>query len=198
MLPETQAVLPPISDSELTQLLAACSREEEAAQRKLYRQYYAFAISVALHYASGRAEAEEIVHDGYLKLFRALAGQPFSGNLSRYFRRILVNTGIDHYRARRRRAGIFRKILPAREGAVENEALRELGMQDVLLVLQRLSPGYRLVFNLHVVEGLSHSEIAERLGISICTSKSNLAKARLALQRIAGQYFPYDNPSPNE
>ena len=198
MLPEIHTALPPTDDPELCRLLAACSRGEEAAQRQLYRQFYAFAISVALHYASNRAEAEEIVHDGYLKLFRVLAEQPFTGNLSLYFRRILVNTGIDHYRAGRRRAGLLQKILPSPRRTVENDALRELGKQDVLLVLQRLSPGYRLVFNLHVVEGFSHSEIAEWLGISVSTSKSNLAKARLALQRIAGQYFHLDNDSSNE
>ena len=164
----------------------------ESAQRTLYERYFPFAISLALHYASDRSEAEEIVQDAFVKLFQSLAGNPFGGNFTSYFRRIIVNTGIDHYRARRRREGYLRRLLPTATApdCAENDALRALGEQDVLRVIQRLSPGYRLVFNLHVVEGYSHTEIAERLGITASTSKSNLAKARRALARIIDTYYP--------
>ncbi|WP_157976267.1 RNA polymerase sigma factor [Lewinella sp. IMCC34191] len=187
-----------IPPPELADLLQGCSRNEAGAQRRLYERMYPFALSVALHYATDRSEAEEITHDAFLKLFRALGDQPFAGNFHLFFRRIIVNTGIDYYRSRKRRRSLLERIMPATQPSVANEAVRDLGQEDVLCIVQRLSPGYRLVFNLYVVEGFSHPEISERLGISVSTSKSNLAKARRALSKIVDQYFIPDNPSDRE
>ena len=191
MLPELHNV--PTDDgtrAELETLLLACHRQEEAARRKLYQTHYALALSVARRYSADRAEAEELVHDAFLKLFRLLAEQPFTGNFEGYFRRIVVNAGIDHYRVQHRRRDLLRGWLPLNDGGpAENDALNQLDEQDVLQFIQRLSPGYRIVFNLYVIEGLTHPEIAKRLGITVSTSKSNLAKARRQLQKSAASYF---------
>ena len=198
MLPETHMAHYEIPPPDLGDLLQGCSRNEANAQRQLYERTYPFGLSVALHYATDRAEAEEITHDAFLKLFRSLLDQPFAGNFHLYFRRIIVNTGIDHYRARKRRRSLLNRLLSRSQPVVANEALRDLGEEDVLRIVQRLSPGYRLVFNLFVIEGFSHPEIAERLGISVSTSKSNLAKARRTLGAIVDQYFIPDNSSNRE
>ena len=190
MLPDLHTAPPDGATDDLETLLLACHREEEAARRRLYNDFYALALSVALHYSADRAEAEELVHDGFLKLFRALAERPFVGHFVSYFRSIIVNTGIDHYRVQQRRRVLLRRFLPtAVTRPIQNEALHKLDEQDVLRYIQRLTPGYRLVFNLYVLEGLSHPEIAERLGISVSTSKSNLAKARRSLRKSAPAYF---------
>ena len=198
MIPETHMAQYEIPPPDLGGLLLGCSRNEASAQRQLYDRTYPYAMSVALHYAADRGEAEEIAHDAFVKLFRALHDRPFAGNFQLYFRRIIVNTGIDHFRARKRRRSLLERLMPRSQPPVTNDALRELGEEDVLRIVQRLSPGYRLVFNLFVIEGFSHPEIAERLGISESTSKSNLAKARLKLGKIVGQYFIPDNPSDRE
>ena len=198
MIPKPHMATHEIPPPELADLLQGCSRNEASAQRRLYERMYSFALSVALHYAADRSEAEEITHDAFLKLFRALRDQPFAGNFQLFFRRIIVNTGIDHYRSRQRRRSLLERILPATQPSVTNDAVRDLGQEDVLRVVQRLSPGYRLVFNLYVVEGFTHPEIAKRLGISVSTSKSNLAKARGALRKIVDQYFIPDNSSDRE
>lgn len=188
MLPDLHTAPPDGATTDLDALLLACHRQKEDAQRQLYDKFYALAFSVALHYSATRAEAEELVHDAFLKLFRTLAERPFAGNFVSYFRSIIVNTGIDHYRVQQRRKGLLRRFLPTAR-ATQNDALHNLGEQDVLRYIQRLTPGYRLVFNLYVLEGLSHPEIARRLGISVSTSKSNLAKARRVLQASAPSYF---------
>ncbi|MGB3800974.1 MAG: sigma-70 family RNA polymerase sigma factor [Lewinella sp.] len=198
MTPEPHMAQYEIPPPDLTDILQGCGRNEATAQRELYQRTYPFALSVALHYAADRGEAEEITHDAFLKLYRTLANQPFAGNFQLYFRRIIVNTGIDHYRSRQRRRTFLQRIAPESPPAVSNAALRDLGQEDVLRILQRLTPGYRLVFNLFVVEGFSHPEIADRLGITVSTSKSNLAKARQVLRKIVDQYFIPDNPSDRE
>lgn len=180
---------PFIDKPDLLQLLEACHRRTEQAQHQLYQQFYPFARHIALQYADDSAGAEDIVQDAFIKLFVNLEMKAFAGDFEKFFRRIVVNTGIDHYRAsstRRRFAEVLRSNL-SRHTA--NNAIRELAQQDVYHFLQRLTSGYRLVFNLYVIEGYSHPEIAQKLGISVGTSKSNLAKARKQLQAVAGPYF---------
>ena len=175
-------------------LLAAAHRGEERAQRTLYEHFYAYARTVALHYGDTEADAEDIVQDAFIKLLRDLRERPFDGDFTAYFRRILVNTGIDHYRARRRRLRLFDRLREWPVGSTANEGEYALSDQDVYHFLQRLSPVYRLVFNLYVIEGYTHEEVARQLGISVGTSKSNLHKARRRLQQLAGPYFQSDNP----
>lgn len=185
--------LPPYTD--LTPALVAASfRGDERAQRALYEKYYPYARTVALHYASGNADAEDIVQDAFIKLLRDLRQREFKGDFTAYFRRIIVNTSIDHYRASRRRFRLLDR-LPRHPQIEKNDALQQLDEQDVYRFLQQLSPVYRLVFNLHVIEGYTHEEIADQLGISTGTSKSNLSKARRKLQKLAGAYFQSENPS---
>lgn len=113
MLPNLHPPPPNGATTDLDALLLACHRQEERAQRQLYQGFYALALWVALHYSAHRTEAEELVHDAFLKLFRALAERPFTGHFVPYFRSILINTGIDHYRVHHRRRELLRRFLPA-------------------------------------------------------------------------------------
>lgn len=178
-----------INKTDVVRLLHDCYRREAAAQEELYRRYYPFARHVALSYADAESGADDIVQDAFIKLFRHLESDSFSGNFDKFFRRIIINTGIDHYRARstrRRLTDLFRGSV---QGHTHNTAPERMEKEDVHQFLQQLTPRYRLVFNLFVVEGFSHPEIAKRLGISVGTSKSNLSKARKYLRKLAGPYF---------
>lgn len=179
--------------SPLQALISSCQAGEARAQEKLYHQFYPYAISLALHYSGNRDTAEEVVQDAYIKCFNALKRMEgeFQGNFKPWFRRIIVNTAIDRYRAERKR--LTTEDIDENQlsllGATTNNALEKFTQQDTFHLLQTLPPSYRLVFNLHALEGYTHAEIAELLSISEGTSKSNLFKARKILQRLFANYF---------
>jgi len=168
------------------ELITGCLNGNRLAQRKLYEHFYPVMMGVSLRYAGNRDEALEVLNTGFLKVFRNLKKfDPEVGVLEAWIRRIIVNTAIDHYRKvmRRERTEIIdngiRQISALDEGAVES-----LTAEEIMSCVQKLTPAYRTVFNLYVVEGYSHAEVSKKLGISEGTSKSNLSKARMRLQKM--------------
>ena len=142
-------------------------------------------MSICLRYAPTREGALEVLNDGFLKVFTRLdqydPTQPFKG----WLRRILINAAIDHYRQEVRHHH-HEDIEQAGKTVVTEsaDAFSQLAHEDLLALVQRLSPAYRLVFNLYVMEGFTHEEIADQLGISVGASKSNLARARENLRQL--------------
>ena len=178
------------TDTELNQIIKGCQKGRSKAQRKLYYKFYSYGLTVALHYASSREEAEEIVHDGFIKVFNKIPQYRFQGAFRGWFRRIIVHTAIDYYRKEKVYQEGARLIsLNAKKTCVANEALNRLELEDAWKVLQSLTPAYRMVFNLFVLEEYTHAEIADELNISIGTSKSNLSKAKKKLRQIAPPFF---------
>lgn len=171
------------------ELLRGCHDRIPAAQQQLYQRFYAFARTIALHYGSGDEDVEEIVQDAFLKLFISLDRQPFAGDFRKYFRRIVVNAGIDHYRKYRKSRRLVQQLQEYMTPSVSNLALHQLAEEDVHLLLRSLPPVTRMVFNLHELEGFSHEEISVLLNVRASTSRSNLTKARKKLQRLAGPFF---------
>ncbi|PHN01041.1 RNA polymerase sigma factor [Flavilitoribacter nigricans] len=173
----------------LTDIIKACRQGEESAQFALYERYYSYALTVSLHYCRNRDEAEEVVQDAFVKVFRSLeqfdVHQPFKP----WLRTITVRTAINHFRAGRKADKILGMEAVQKMPGVENKALNTLAEEEIYRLLQLLPPAYRLVFNLYVLEGYNHPEIAELLGISVGTSKSNLAKARRKLQKWSAPFF---------
>ncbi len=183
-------------DTVLHDLTAACSQSDAAAQRAWYTYSYAYGITVALYYSSKREEAEEVLQDSYVKVFAHFSrGQPAPVHHRPWFRRIIINTAIDYYRRQQQQRRGLIVLLTA--PVCHNRAVETLDTADLYRLVQCLPPTYRMVFNLHVLEGYSHPEIARRLRISVGTSKSNLHKARTQLQRLAGPYFNLDNELSN-
>lgn len=169
----------------LPDLLAGCLRNHRPSQELLYRQFYGYGLSVCLRYAPTREQAREVLNDGFLKVFTRLdqydAAQPFKG----WLRRILINTAVDQYRQEVRHAYHADLTEPTQTVAADSaDAVSQLAHEDLLGLIQRLSPAYRLVFNLYVMDGFTHDEIAGQLGISVGASKSNLARAREHLRRM--------------
>lgn len=168
-------------ESEEYGFIQACIAKERWAQRKLYEDYYGVLIGVCLRYANNKDEAMDILHDGFIKIYRNIARYQPGTSLVAWMRRIMVNTAIDYYRkqARRRTEDIDQAydVVSRIPGP-----LSQISTREIMECIQRLSPAYRAVFNLYVIEGYSHKEVADILGITESTSRSNLVKSRIKLK----------------
>ncbi|MCM5529279.1 RNA polymerase sigma factor [Parasegetibacter sp. NRK P23] len=143
---------------------------------------------VCLRYTSDQEEAQDILQEGFIKVFRNLEKFRQEGSFEGWIRRIVINTAIEHFRRRKHLQPVTEKEEAAIE-ATEESALDRLAEKDIIALVRQLSPGYRAVFNLYVIEGYGHKEIAEMLGISEGTSKSQLARAKAVLQRLVQTYL---------
>ncbi|HMO40679.1 MAG TPA: RNA polymerase sigma factor [Saprospiraceae bacterium] len=164
-------------------LIKACVRQERWAQKLLYEEYYSKMMGVCLRYAGSEDEAQDLLHEGFIKVFNNIGKYQPGTSLSSWIRRIMVNTAIDGYRKNIRRR--TEDIEHAQELSThEADAISQCSEQEILEAIQQLSPAYRAVFNLYVIEGYSHKEIGDCLAITESTSRSNLVKARLKLKEI--------------
>ena len=173
----------------LASLIAGCRRHDRTSQMTLYRHYYSYGMGICLRFARSRESALEMLNDGFLRVFQRIGQYDASYAFKPWLRRVLVNAAIDHYRKYERKDTDEEASAPRDTGSTYNEALDNLEFEDLLKVMQSLPPAYRMVFNLYAVEGLSHAEIAEQLGISVGTSKSNLAKARRRIKDIVNDLW---------
>ena len=165
-------------------LIAACLRGEPRAQRQLYNQFAGLMLTVCRRYLKRPEDAEEALLLGFAKVFRALPTFRQEGSFEGWMRRIMVNEALGELR---RREPLTRSLedfaQPENLAATPATADTQLQAEELLALLQTLPAGYRTVFNLYALEGYSHPEIAELLGITEGTSKSQLSKARALLQR---------------
>lgn len=170
-------------DHDESDFIAACAREEKWAQKQLYTDHYGSMMGVCLRYAGDQDEALDILHEGFIKVFRNISKYKAGTSLSAWIRRIMINTSIDYYRKKsRRRTDDLDQAYDLSDNTPD--AVSMCSEKEILECIQKLSPAYRTVFNMYVIEGYSHKEIADRLDISESTSRSNLVKARLKLQAL--------------
>ncbi|MFC5271867.1 RNA polymerase sigma factor [Adhaeribacter terreus] len=164
-------------------LIDGCIRGDIKSQKMLYKQYYGFSMAICLRYADSREEAAEIMNDGFMKVFTNLQSYQQDKAFRGWLRKIMVHTAIDHYRKNSKHYHSLDLVYAESEMGFE-DVLDTISAEEILAMVQLLSPSYRLVFNLHVIEGYSHPEIAEKLQITEGASKSNLFKARMKLQKM--------------
>lgn len=138
-------------------------------------------LVVCARYAKDNFEAEDMLQVGFVKVFEKITDYKGDGSFEGWVRRIMVNTSIEFYRKNARMFPMV-DINHAPESPVQENQMARMNMNDLLSVIRKLSPGYRLIFNMYAIEGFSHKEIAKELGISEGTSKSQLARARAILQ----------------
>lgn len=171
--------------SALKKIVKGCIKGERASQKILYERYYSRMMGICYRYAKDGDEAKDLVQDGFLKIFASLHKYNFSGSLEGWMRRLMINASIDHYRKHKNIFSLSETHVSemVEEDEPENEFYANFSSQMVMEAIQNLSPAYRTVFNLYAIEGNSHKEIAEKLNISIGTSKSNFAKARMNLMK---------------
>ena len=178
-----------LKKEELVSCIEGCKHNKRVYQNQMYVAFYDYAMSICFKYANDKDDAVEIINDGFLKIFREIYNyKPLSEDLAfgftSWLRRIMINTSIDHYR-KNKHNNIFKDLGEEQENttpAAEQDVLANLSYNELMKVIQELSPAYRMVFNLYAVEGMTHKEVGEHLNISEGTSKSNFAKARAFLQ----------------
>jgi RNA polymerase sigma-70 factor (ECF subfamily) len=163
------------------ELIAGCLKNDATCQKRLYNLYAPKMYTVCLRYAHNQDEAKDFLQDGFIRVFRALESFRFSGSFEGWMRRIFVNTALEELR-KKGRLSTYDNIENKEIADHGNRALNSLQMTDILKEIQKLPDGYRTVFNLYVLDGYQHNEIAKMLGISESTSKTQLRKARLSLQ----------------
>ena len=165
------------------QLIEACINKERHAQRILYEEFYPSMMVVCLRYANNRDDALDILHDGFIKVFQHIGQYKPGTSLSAWMKRVMINTAIDFYRKRvRRRTEDIEVVYDL--SSKDPSVISMLSAEDIINSLSKLSPTYRAVFNLYVIEGYPHKEIAEKLKISESTSRSNLVKARARMRDL--------------
>ncbi len=176
------------------ELIAGCLTNDRRSQERVYELFYGKMMAVCLRYTKNTDQAKDILQDGFIKVFNSMDKFNDAGSFEGWIRRIMVNTAIDHFRRAKNSyllLGEDRSIDEFGDPDVEDnwgeeaeEETPELRPADVINAMQKLTPAYRTVFNLYVFEDMTHKEIGEMLGISVGTSKSNLAKAKHNLRKI--------------
>lgn len=161
--------------------MEGCKAGKRKMQEALYQQTASKMLAVCMRYAKDRMEAEDVLQLGYIKIFQKVAEYRGDGSFEGWMRRVMVNTAIESYRKNLRTLNVV-PIEDAYEQPSTGFDFSRLGMQDLLKVIQKLSDGYRMVFNMYAIEGYSHKEIAAILGISEGASKSQLSRARAILK----------------
>lgn len=172
-------------------LIEGCLQGKRKAYALLYKRYAANMLGVCMRYGRNLAEAEDVLQEGFIKVFTNLDKFRQEGSLEGWIRRIMVNTAVDHYH-KQTKEGLFVSLEEIKdphgtgEHGEEDEDLpaADLTADDLMEMIQHLPDGYRIVFNMYAIEGYSHQVIAETLNISVNTSKSQLFKARRMLRNV--------------
>ncbi|HEX8575396.1 MAG TPA: sigma-70 family RNA polymerase sigma factor [Flavobacterium sp.] len=162
----------------LEQLILDCQKDDVRAQEQLYKLFAAKFFGICLKYAANYAEAEDNLQDGFIIIFKKIGQFNFKGSFEGWAKRIMINNALQKYRNIR-----FLEIVDYdvadEETIIEEE---QVPLEYLLKIIQELPDRYRLVFSLYVLDGYSHKETAEMLGITTGTTKSNLARARMILK----------------
>lgn len=169
-------------------IIEGCRKHDRKAQQQLWKQYSGYLLGVCMRYASDRPEAEDMLQEAFLKIFFNLGDFSGTGSFKGWLRKVTVNTAITWY---------HRNLRYKHHSDIEEYVTVETGTEgfeddfctaeDLYKVLNELSPGYRMVFNLYTIEGYRHHEIAEMLGIDVNTSKSQYSRARAILRKKLGE-----------
>lgn len=164
----------------LEQLINDCKKNDPRAQEQIYKLFAPKFFGVCLKYSPNYAEAEDNLQDGFLIIFKKITQFQFKGSFEGWAKRIMINTSLQKYRTQVRFLEVVNDEIPDDEiPEIDNE---NVSLDFLMQIIQELPDRYRLVFNLYVLDGYSHKEIAEMLEITTGTTKSNLARARMILK----------------
>lgn len=177
----------PKDQHKLDDIVKRCVKGDRKAQQELYKTFYSKMMGVCYRYTNNAEDAKDILQDGFVKVYTNLKKYSFQGSLEGWIRRIMVNTAIDHFRKTKNVFMVDDEddyILENSKVESADSIYSQFGEKVIMDAIQSLSPAYQTVFNLNVIEGFQHKEIAAKLNISEGTSKSNLAKAKKNLKKI--------------
>ena len=166
------------------ELIRRCKKKNAKAQKLLYKQYHGSLLGICMRYGKSKAEAEDILQMAMMKIYKNIDSYSGKGSFEGWMKRIVINMAVDNFR-KNHKYYYHENIDDISESTnLSDEISDSLAAKDILKTIQQLPPGYRLVFNLYAIEGYTHKEIALKLGISESTSKTQLMKARLKLQKM--------------
>jgi len=175
-----------MAEQELQDLIDGCKRQDRQSQKLLYQSLYGYGMKICLRFTSNQHEAAEVLNDAFFKVFTNIDSYNEQWSFKPWLGKIVYHAAIDYYRSGLRWS-TMEKLEKSEPVIQEASVEQKLSYDDLLRLVQRLPPGYRMVFNLYAVDGYSHEEIGEMMGISASTSRSNLYKARLKLQQMLAQ-----------
>ena len=173
------------------EVIKGCLRNDRASQKALYEFFYGKMMGVCLRYSKSSDEAKDVLHEGFMKVFTSLKNFSNKGSFEGWVRKIMVHTSIDHIRKNRQEYLIVNTVyandrsknLREEQEVTDDDILNRISKEEIMKAVEQLTPAYRAVFNLYVVDEYTHKEISEMLDISEGTSKSNLAKAKFNLRK---------------
>ncbi len=170
-----------------------CLENKPGAIAELYKRYGPVLYGICLRYASSKEEAEDWLHDGFVRILKGLNHFRSEGSFEGWLKRIMVNTAINHYH--KKQSNMNQVDIDSQAGMVGNEVdlLDQMSANELMTLIQKMPEGYRQVFNLYAMEGFQHKEISEMLGISVSTSKTQFLKARKYLiGKIEANKLPHN------
>lgn len=166
---------------DIEKIIKDCKKNRPDAQKILYEHFSGKMFGVCLQYSKDYTEAEDVLQDGFVKVFTKISQFNFNGSFEGWVRRIMVNCALERYRKQNLLYPVS-DIQDYDHKLAYDDVMGEISSKELLGLVQELSPQYKMVFNLYAIEGFSHQEIGEKLSISVGTSKSNLSRARVILQ----------------
>jgi RNA polymerase sigma factor (sigma-70 family) len=172
----------------LDNIIKGCLKGDRKCQEQLYKMFSTRMFGLCLKYANNYDDACDILQEGFIKVYRKLDQFSGKGSFEGWIRRIMINTALERYRSQLHMYPLTDNI-GTRDEMMYEEVFEKLSADDLIKLVQELPPRYRMVFNMYAIEGYPHKEIAETLGITVGTSKSNLSRARDILQKKVKRYY---------
>lgn len=164
------------------ELIKGCIKQDSTCQRRLFEQFAGKMMTVCLRYANDSMEAEDMMQEGFIRVFNYIDQFKFEGSFEGWVRRVVVNTALKHLQKKRLSFAEIKEDNSQQSPRIDSYAYSNLGEGDLMKLISQLPDGYKTIFNLNVIEGYSHEEIAKMLDIQPSTSRSQLVKARKMLQ----------------
>lgn len=176
----------------LSKIIKECKEGKRNAQEELYKLFSPKMYAVCLFYTRDQTEAEDVLHDGFIRVFRYINQYEGKGSFEGWMRRIMINSALERFRTKNYLYPVDDVYQYIEDTGYEN-IISQITFDELLEMIRELSPQYRMVFNLYALEDMSHKEISEKLGISVGTSKSNLFRARAILQEKIKDKYQMNN-----
>ncbi len=180
-----------LTNSELHIIIQGCINQNRSSQRDFYTIFYGYSAAICMRYNPKKDDLIEIVNDGFIKIFKQIekfnqSSDHLDNSIKSWIKKIMINTSIDYYRKYNKNMPTISSIDTSAETleSFRETALDKISYDEILKLIQELSPMYRMVFNMYVIDGFSHDEIAKQLNISVNTSKSNLLRARMNIIKL--------------
>lgn len=171
----------------LQQIIDRCLQNDRKAQQQLYEMYAGKMLAICLRYCGDYQTAQDLMHDGFIKVFTNIGQFKNTGSFDGWMRKVMVNCSLNYYRQSQFVVDSYEETISMVDDTLQPDQLQQLGAKEIIEMIGRLPSLQRIVFNLFVIEGYSHAEIADKLQIKETTIRSNYLRARHTLQKMIEQ-----------